>query len=97
MRAGLHVIPGHHGIASSQSGGVQLKDGGDIHPIGDRDQRVHDFLLWSPETASKSLVICIQLKEKKCSEGAEKLQRGRQETYQQLLILYGENVRRFLF
>lgn len=48
----LHVIPGHHGVASSQSGRVQLKYGGDVHAIRNRHQRVHDLLRWSPQTTS---------------------------------------------
>lgn len=48
----LYFIPGHHGVPASQSGRVQLKDGGDVHAIRNRDQSVHDFLLWSSQTTS---------------------------------------------
>lgn len=57
----LYIIPWHHGVPASQSGGVQLEDGGDVHAVGNRHQSVHDLLLWSSQTASQSFVICIQL------------------------------------
>ena len=47
-----YVIPGHHGVPASQSGGVQLKDGGDVHAIRNRHQSVHDLFLWSSQTTS---------------------------------------------
>lgn len=48
----LHVIPGDHGVASSQSGRVQLKYGRDVHAVRNRHQSVHDLLRWSPKTTS---------------------------------------------
>lgn len=57
----LHIIPGHHGVPTSQSGGVKLKYGGDVHAIRNRYQCVHDLLLWGTEATSQSFIICIQL------------------------------------
>lgn len=57
----LHIIPGHHGVPTSQSGGVKLKYGGDVHAIRNRYQCVHDLLLRSTEATPQSFIICIQL------------------------------------
>lgn len=57
----LRFIPGHHGVSTSQSGGVELKYGGDVHAVRDRYQRVHDLLLGGTETTSQGFVICVQL------------------------------------
>lgn len=59
-----HIIPGHHGVPASQSGGVQLKDGGDIHAVRNWHQSVHDFLLWRSQTTSQGLIIRIKLEQK---------------------------------
>lgn len=48
----LYIIPGHHRVPASQSGRVKLKDGGDVHAIGNWHQSVHDLLLWSSQTTS---------------------------------------------
>lgn len=48
----LNAKPGHHGVPASQSGRVQLKDGGNIHTIRNRHQSVHDFLLWTPQATT---------------------------------------------
>lgn len=48
----LHIIPGHHGVPASQSGRVQLKNGGDVHAIRNRHKSVHDLLLWSSQTTT---------------------------------------------
>lgn len=61
----LHFIPGHHGVSTSQSGGVKLKYGGDVHAIRNRYQCVHDLLLGSTETTYQSFVVCIQLQKGK--------------------------------
>ena len=47
-----YIIPGHHGVPPSKRGRIQFKDGGDIHAVGNRHQRVHDLLLWSSQTTS---------------------------------------------
>lgn len=57
------IIPGHHGVTTSQRGRIQLKDGGDIHAIRNWHQSVHDFLLGSSQTTPQRFIICIQLQQ----------------------------------
>lgn len=59
----LHYVPGHHGVPSSQGGGIQLKNGGDFHPIRNRHKRVHDFLLWCSQAATQRFIVSVQLKQ----------------------------------
>lgn len=45
-------VPGYQGVPSSKSGRVQLKDGGDVIAVGDRNEGVHDLLVGRAQTSS---------------------------------------------
>lgn len=59
----MYYVPGHHGVPSSQGGGIQLKNGGDFHTVRNRHKRVHDFLLWCSQAATQRFIVGVQLKQ----------------------------------
>lgn len=48
----MRFLPGYQGVPSSKGGRVQLKDGGDVIAIGDRNEGVHDLLVGRAQTSS---------------------------------------------
>lgn len=57
-----HYVPGHHWVPPSQGGGIQLKNGGDLHPVRNRHQRIHDLLLRCSQAATQRFIVSVQLK-----------------------------------
>lgn len=54
-------VPGHQGVPPSQSGRVQLKNGGDVIAFRDRHQGIHDLLLGVPEAGAEVDLLRVQL------------------------------------
>lgn len=48
----VRFLPGYQRVPSSESGRVQLKDGGDVVAVGDRNEGVRDLLVGCAQTSS---------------------------------------------
>lgn len=60
----FRTLPWDKAITSTESGGVQLKNGGDVIALRHRDQGVHHLFLGISQPASRGILIRIHLRRK---------------------------------
>lgn len=58
------ILPWNKAITSTESGGVQLKNGGDVIAFRHRDQGVHHLVLGISQPASRGVLIRVHLRRK---------------------------------
>lgn len=60
----IRTLPWDKAITSTESSGVQLKNGGDVIALRHRDQGVHHLFLGISQPASRGVLIRVHLRRK---------------------------------